>query len=94
MITKNLESEMKITQNEMDEVIKLIEHLKYMDDVRFSASLSTPIDYEARLKKGGTDYIIRGVDVQRFIEEQIEKDINETVAKLSECGVTATELII
>ena len=84
---------MNITQNEKDEVIKLIEHLKYMDGVRFSANLSSPIDYEARLKKGDTDYVVRGVEVQKFVESQIEKDIKETVAKLADCGVTATELM-
>lgn len=84
---------MNITQNEMDEVIKLIEHLKYLERVRFSANLSSPIDYEARLMKGGTDYVVMGVEVQEFVDNQIEKDIKETVAKLADYGVTATELM-
>ena len=84
---------MKVEQEEIGEVIKLLEHLKYMEAVRYSANARLLVsDFEARLSSSNDhDYSFTGIEVREFIERHIQDDINETVEKLEGYGVSITD---
>lgn len=84
---------MKIEQEEIGEVVKLLEHLKYMEAVRYSAKARLLVsDFEARLSSSNDqDYSFSGTEVRKFIERHIQDDINETVEKLEGYGVSITD---
>lgn len=85
---------MKVEQEEIVEVIKLLEHLKYMKAVRYSAHARLyASDFEARLSSSNDqDYSFSGQDVRNFIEKHIDDDIKETVEKLAAYGVTVKDV--
>ena len=85
--------QMNVCQEEIDEVIKLLEHLKYMEAVRYSAKARLLVsDFEARLSSSNDhDYSFTGIEVRKFIERHIQDDINETVEKLEGYGVSITD---
>ena len=84
---------MKIEQEEIGEVVKLLEHLKYMEAVRYSAhSRLYESDFEARISSSNNqDYSFSGQDVRDFIEKHIDDDIKETMEKLAAYGVTVKD---
>ena len=84
---------MKIEQEEIGDVIKLLEHLKYMEEVRYNAHARLLVsDFQARLlSSNNQDYSFSGQDVRDFIEKHIDDDIKETVEKLAAYGVTVKD---
>ena len=85
---------MNIDGNEIDKVVKLLEHLKYMEAVRYNAHARLLVsDFEARLLSfNNQDYSFSGQDVRDFIEKHIDDDIKETVEKLAAYGVTVKDV--
>lgn len=72
-------------QNEIYEVIKLLERLNYLNRVKFATTTLPPINFCAVIDK--SDYKIRGIEVQKFIENIILGEIKEITTRLAEYSI-------